>query len=114
RTNIFMVLELKKTDFSLSNKKAVSKLIVTIILLGILLTASVYAIQSSLNNGSSIAVLGQSYVPVPGALVSASGDNGSGGTTADSSGNYNIATYLGTGTYSVTASAPGYIDQQVD
>ena len=109
-----MVLELKKTDFSLSNKKAVSKLIVTIILLGLLLTASVYAIQSSLNSGSPSAVLGQSYVPVPGALVSASGDNGSGGTIADGSGNYNMATYFGTGNYSVTASAPGYIDQQVD
>jgi len=89
-------------------------MLVTIILLGILVTASVYAVQSSLNSGSSKTVLGLTYVPVPGAIVSASGDSGSGGTIADSSGNYNIATYLATGNYSLTASAPGYIDNQIN
>ena len=84
------------------------------VLLGILIGASVYAIQSANNNQSYKAAFAQTYVPVPGALVSASGDGGSGGALADSSGNYLISTYLGTGTYSVMASAPGYIDGQTD
>ena len=86
----------------------------TAILLAMLAGASIYAFQSSFNGSPARDVLGQSYVPVPGAFVSASGDNGSGLALADSAGNYIITSYLGTGNYSVTASAPGYIDQQVN
>ena len=53
-------------------------------------------------------------VPVPGALVEASGSGGSGSSTSDSQGAYNITSFLNTGNYSVTVSSIGYIDTTVD
>ncbi len=98
----------------LRKNNAAAKLLITIVLLGILVGASIYAFQASINNENTKTVYGQSYVPVSGAYVYASGENGTGSAVADSQGKYNITTYLGTGNYSVTASAPGYLDQQVD
>ena len=46
--------------------------------------------------------------------MSASGDNGSGYAVADTQGQYDITTYLGSGNYSVVASASGFIDQTVN
>lgn len=98
----------------LRKNNAVAKVFVTIVLLIILVGFSVYAVQSNFNSEPAKAVYGQSYVPVPGAYVYASGVNGTGYSTADSQGNYDITTYLGTGNYTLIASAPGYLDQQVD
>jgi hypothetical protein len=51
--------------------------------------------------------------PIDGALVTAEGPNGYGTGTTDEDGNYVISSGLETGTYNVTASAPGYSDAQI-
>ncbi len=51
--------------------------------------------------------------PIEGALVTADGPAGHGTGTTDENGNYVISSGLGTGTYTVTASAPGYIEEQI-
>jgi large repetitive protein len=58
----------------------------------------------------------QTTVPVPNAFVSASGDmtSSSGSATTDSQGHYSITSWLDTDTYSVTASAVGFIDTTVN
>jgi len=51
--------------------------------------------------------------PIIGAIVSASGDNGSGSAFTDSNGNYLISEGLKTGTYNVSVSdATGYVDNE--
>ena len=59
---------------------------------------------------------GQTTVPVPNASVEASGVNtsSSGSAISDSQGSYTITTWLDTDTYSVTASAVGFIDTTVN
>ena len=63
-----------------------------------------------------LTVFGQTTVPVPNASVSASGVNtsSSGSAISDSQGSYTITTWLDTDTYSVTASAVGFIDTTVN
>jgi hypothetical protein len=65
---------------------------------------------------SLLVVFGQATVPVPNALVSASGatTDSSGSAISDSQGKYSITTWLDTDTYSVTASAIGFIDTTVN
>lgn len=94
--------------------KIAANLIITLLLIGVIAGISSIAIQSSLNNASSKTVYGQTYVPVAGASVSASGDAGSGSALANAQGQYSITSFLDTGNYSVVASAPGFLDQQVD
>jgi hypothetical protein len=98
----------------LLKNKITGNLLITILLVGVLAGISIYAFQSNLSRQASNVVYGQSYVPVPGALVTASGDNGGGYSVADSNGMYDITSYLDNGSYSVMASASGFIDQQID
>jgi hypothetical protein len=51
--------------------------------------------------------------PIVDALVTADGTAGHGTAYTDDDGNYVISSGLGTGTYTVTASAPGYSDAQI-
>jgi len=60
------------------------------------------------------AVYSQNMVPITGAMVVASGSNGTGFSTTDSYGRYQIAEGLGTGEYSVTVTAKGYIDLRIE
>ena len=53
-------------------------------------------------------------VPVQGVLVEAYGTNGSGSSTTDSQGAYNITSFLDTGNYSVTVYGIGYVDTTID
>jgi outer membrane biosynthesis protein TonB len=94
------------------HKKITANLIITLLLIGAVAGISSYAFTSSLTNVNP--VYGQVNVPIPGASVSATGDAGSGSATANAQGQYSITSFLDTGTYSATASAPGYIDQQVN
>ncbi|MGA2682415.1 MAG: carboxypeptidase-like regulatory domain-containing protein [Candidatus Bathyarchaeia archaeon] len=94
--------------------KLAANLIITMLLIGAIAGVSSYAFQSSLNSATSKTVYGLTNTPVAGADVSASGDGGSGSAIANAQGQYNITSFLDTGIYSVVASAPGYIDQQVD
>jgi hypothetical protein len=98
----------------LRKSKIAVNLLITILLVGSIAVISFNAFQSSSKNDASKLVYGLTLVPVPGADVSASGDNGSGATIADNQGMYDITTYLATGSYSVTASANGFIDQALD
>lgn len=50
--------------------------------------------------------------PVAGAIISATGDNGSGGAITDNSGHYSISEGLKTGTYNVSAFAVGYLTSE--
>jgi hypothetical protein len=51
--------------------------------------------------------------PVDGASVTADGDEGYGSALTDIDGNYIIYKGLGTGTYTVSASASGYLDANI-
>jgi large repetitive protein len=94
------------------HKKIAANLIITLLLIGVVAGISSYAFSSSITNIKTVS--GQVNVPIPGASVSATGDAGSGSATANAQGQYSITNFLDTGTYSATASAPGYIDQQVN
>ena len=94
------------------HKKITANLIITLLLIGVVAGISSYAVTSSFTNIKT--VYGQVNVPVPGASVSATGAAGSGSATANAQGQYTITSFLDTGTYSAVASAPGFIDQQVD
>lgn len=52
--------------------------------------------------------------PVPGASVTANGTAGFGLAASDSLGFYNITSFLDTGHYSVSASAPGFVNTEID
>jgi hypothetical protein len=67
-----------------------------------------------LGSRTSNLAYGQSLVPVPGAQVTATGVNGTGIASANAQGQYNITSYLGAGSYQVTASASGYVDTTVN
>jgi hypothetical protein len=98
----------------LLKNKIAANLLITIILVGLIAGISITAFQTSFNNKSSQVVYGATTFPVSGAYVSASGDSGSGSAIANAQGQYSITSFLDTGNYSVVASAPGFIDQQVD
>jgi len=98
----------------LFNKKLAANLIVTLLLVGALARIAIVTIQSSVNQETSKVVYGQPYVPVPDAIVDASGDNGAGYAIADNNGQYDMTSGLLTGSYSVDASANGYIVQQLN
>jgi hypothetical protein len=99
----------------LFNNKISANLLITILLVGVMSGISFVAFGSPLNNGVPRVVNAATLVPVPGAIVSASGGtDGSGSAIADAQGMYSITSFLDSGNYTVTASAPGFIDQQID
>ena len=98
----------------LKNKLAVN-LLLTILLLGLIAGVSINVFHSPLNNGNFQFAKAATLVPVPGAIVSATGGIvGSGSAVANSQGQYSITSFLDSGNYTVDASAPGFIDQQVN
>ncbi len=62
------------------------------------------------NSSVSLFAFAQTVTPISSALITASGNNGSGSATSNPQGNYNITSFLGTGNYTLTASATGFID----
>ncbi len=95
--------------------KISANLLITLLLVSVISGISIAAFRSPLNNGSPQVVNASTLVPVPGALVSASGGTvGSGSAVADGQGQYSITSFLDSGNYTVTASAPGFIDQPVN
>jgi hypothetical protein len=72
-------------------------------------------VTSSLTKPSIIGnVYAQELVPISGATISIVGPNGAGSVVTASDGTYEIIEGLGTGTYTVTATAAGYIDAQIE
>ena len=97
--------------------RLIANLLITILIVGAIAGISTTVFRSSINNETSQFVNAATNVPVPGASVSASassGNSGSGLAIANAQGQYSITSFLDTGNYSVTASAPGFIDQQMD
>ncbi len=82
-----------------SIRKLTVNLLVLVVLLGLIANTSV-----------GFFVFAQTSTPVAGAFVEASGDNGSGSATSNLQGNYTISSFLGTGNYTLTARATGFID----
>lgn len=66
------------------------------------------------NTSAGIFAFAQTTNPISGAFVSASGDNGYGSATSNTQGNFNITSQLGTGNYTLDASATGFIDTTVE
>jgi hypothetical protein len=87
----------------LDNAKLNAKWLIFLLLLGMIAAVS----------GSATRVQAAA-VPVQGAFVDASGSGGSGFASSDAQGVYNITSFLDTGNYSVTVSAPGFIDTTLD
>jgi hypothetical protein len=65
------------------------------------------------NVSAGIFASAQTPVPVAGAFVTASGDNGYGYASSNSQGFYNITSLLNTGIYTVEASAIGFVDTSI-
>lgn len=91
---------MKKT--LMNRNKLTVKLMVLIILIALIANVSVGSLAFA-----------QTAMPVSGAFVSASGNNGFGSASSDSQGFYNITSFLDTGNYTVEASATGFIDTSI-
>jgi len=75
----------------------------------------VFATILPLITGTSVVgiVYGANNAPIAGAIVAVTGSNASGVATTDATGKYTIPSGLGTGSCSITVTAPGYIDASV-
>jgi hypothetical protein len=91
-------------EHKLNDHKLSAKLLSLLLLLGLI--AGVSEGLRSVNAEPSVAVSD--------AFVEADGPNGYGYSSSDSQGFYNITNFLDTGSYSVTASAPGFIDTTIE
>ncbi len=88
--------------------KLVANAIILALLFSLALQVTMFGISIS-NKKFSGTVYAATGVPVSGAIVSAHGDNGSGGATTDASGNYTINSGLPNGTYKVSVYKQGYL-----
>ncbi len=95
--------------------KIFSNLLIIILLVGAIAGISFAKFGFPLNHVAPQFANAATLVPVPGAIMNASGGTvGSGSAVADAQGQYNITSFLGSGNYIVTVSAQGFIDQQVN
>jgi hypothetical protein len=93
--------------------KLVANAIILALLFSLVLQVTMFGISIS-NKKFSGTVYAATGVPVSGAIVSAHGDNGAGGTTTDASGNYTINSGLPNGTYKVSVYKQGYLVAEID
>ncbi len=84
------------------------------VLLSVLASVSTLTLSSSSKRLFSGVVYAAPLIPLDGAYVTASGPEGYGSTSTDSSGQYSITEGLMTGNYTVTASARGYLDAKIE
>jgi hypothetical protein len=84
------------------------------VLLSFLASISVLTFSSSSKTVFLGAVYAAPLFPLEGAMVTASGPEGYGFAWTDSSGQYSITEGLMTGNYTVTASAEGYLDAEIE
>lgn len=89
------------------HKKITANLIITLLLTG--LFVAIIAVNVSVSQQASA----QPLFPVPNVSVSASG-NGNGLAVTNAQGQYSINNYLGTGDYTLTTLAEGYVTTEVD
>lgn len=87
---------------------------VLMVLLSVLASISVLSLSSSSKKVFSGVVYAAPSIPLEDAYVTASGPEGYGSASTDSSGHYSITEGLMTGNYTVTASAHGYLDAKIE
>lgn len=95
-------------------RKLIADLKVLMILLSVLASISALTLPSSSKKVFSGIVYAAPSIPLEGAYVTASGPEGYGSASTDSSGQYSITEGLMTGNYTVTASARGYLDAKIE
>lgn len=91
-----------------TSRKVIAMVILLVLLLSVLTTLTPIA-PSLVAEPSPERIYGQNSVPIVGAIVMASGPEGSGFATTDSSGLYTISEGLKSGTYTVSVVALGYL-----
>lgn len=93
----------------------VKRILLSIALVLSLAVLTLPFVTPSLANPSIIGtVYAQELVPISGATITIVGPNGAGSVVTASDGTYEINEGLSTGTYTVTATAAGYIDAQIE
>jgi len=109
KKNTISILALAHQKLTGNRNKAnlAAKFLITLLLVGLI----VAAIMSSASVPQRASA--QPPYPVPNVTVSASG-NGEGSAITNAEGQYNITSYLGTGNYSLTTLATGYVDAELD
>ena len=94
--------------------KSVANVMIFAIVLGLMVNVSFTIFSRVSEQAFTGTVHGVGGVPVVGAVVFASGDNGSGFAITNALGQYSITEGLKTGNYTVRATANGYLDDEVD
>jgi hypothetical protein len=108
--NLFeVIVECVHMETSILKRAVLSEILIFLLVLGLLANLSLVLVSQASNVRFSGVVYAASGVPVVNAMVSASGDNGSGSAMTDSSGAYLINKGLLSGTYKVDVLATGYL-----
>jgi hypothetical protein len=97
-------------ETSILKRAVLSEILISLLVLSLLVNWSLVLFSQVSNVRFSGVVYAASGVPVVNAIVSASGDNGSGYATTSSSGTYLISKGLRSGTYTVEVIATGYLN----
>lgn len=95
-------------------RKLIADFKVVMVLLSVLASVSALTLSSSSKSVFSGVVYAAPLIPLEDAYVTASGPEGYGSASTDSSGQYTITEGLMTGNYTVTASARGYLDAKIE
>ena len=95
-------------------RKLIADLKVLMVLLSVFASISALTLSSSSKKVFSGVVYAAPLIPLEDAYVTASGPEGYGSASTDSSGHYSITEGLMTGNYTVTASAHGYLDAKIE
>ena len=95
-------------------RKLVADFMVLMVLLSVFASISALTLSSSSKKVFSGVVYAAPSIPLEDAYVTASGPEGYGSASTDSSGHYSITEGLMTGNYTVTASAHGYLDAEIE
>lgn len=94
--------------------RSLATMMIFAVVSGLLVNASFLIFTKASGQAFSGTVHGAGGVPVVGAMVFASGSNGSGYAVTNSQGQYSITDGLKTGSYTVTAMANGYLYNETD
>jgi protocatechuate 3,4-dioxygenase beta subunit len=94
--------------------RSLATMMVLAVVSGLLVNVSFLIFSKASGQAFSGTVHGAGGVPVVGAMVFASGSNGSGYAVTNSQGQYSITDGLKTGSYSVTSMANGYLYNETD
>jgi len=103
-----------KMHGGLFRQRLIAEAMISALLLSLLVHVCITSISNSSRRVFSGVVYADPGVPVPGAMVMASGSEGYGYATTNSLGQYIITEGLKTGTYNVSVIADGYLHETVE